>query len=241
MNKKLDHNLDDMTFYLTVEEPCSYLEGQSERKIFTKLDLNNAHKYFDLLSQRGFRRSQNIAYIPACVDCSACKSSRLIVDDFLPSKSQKRIKNKNQFLVRKTCSAHPTSEQYKLFNRYINARHGDGEMSEMGVIDYAKMIAETSVNTKMIEYRDAESNRLVGAVLTDFMVDGLSMVYSFFDPDMDKYSLGSFMILDHIDYAVELELPFLYLGYYIKGCRNMSYKDNYLPQERFDGQEWLLI
>lgn len=241
MNKKLVQNLDDMTFYLTVEDPCSYLEGKTERKIFTKLDGKNASNYFDLLSQRGFRRSQNIAYIPACKDCHACKSSRLVVDEFELSKSQKRVVNKNKNLVRKICQPYPTSQQFKLFKKYIKARHGDGEMSEMGVVDYAKMIAETNVNTKIIEYRTADNNQLVAAVLTDIMSDGLSMVYSFFDPDFEKSSIGTYLILDHIEYAYEAGLPYVYLGYYIKDCGNMAYKDKFAPQERYDGNEWQLI
>lgn len=241
MNKKLEDNLDDMTFYLTVEDTCSYLEGKRERKIFTKLDDANALKYFDLLSQRGFRRSQNIAYIPACKECDACQSSRLIVDKFKPSKSQKRVLNKNKNLIRSVKPAHPTSEQFKLFHKYIMKRHGDGEMNDMGIVDYAKMIAETNVRTKVIEYRDATDNRLVAAVLTDFMIDGLSMVYSFFDPDMAKSSLGGYLILDHIEFARESELPYIYLGYYINGCANMAYKEKYFPQERFDGNEWRLV
>lgn len=240
MNKKLDLDLDDMTFYLTVEDPCSYLEGQTERKIFTKLDVDNAQVYFDLLSQRGFRRSQNIAYIPACKTCNACQSSRLLVDEFKRSKSQKRVFNKNLHLARETCAPHPTSEQFRLFSRYIDSRHGDGEMSSMGVMDYAKMIAETSVNSKMVEYRD-DGGVLVAAVLTDFMSDGISMVYSFFEPELHKKSVGTYLILDHIEYTQELALPFMYLGYYIKGCGNMEYKNNFAPQERFDGAQWVLI
>ena len=240
MNKKLVQNLDDMTFYLTVEDPCSYLDGQIERKIFTKLDGENSTKYFDLLSQRGFRRSQNIAYIPACKTCNACKSSRLLVDEFRLSKSQKRVLSKNKGLTRKICPPHPTSQQFKLFRKYIKNRHGDGEMSDMDVMDYAKMIAETNVNSKVIEYYDADEV-LVAAVLTDMMGDGVSMVYSFFDPDLEKRSIGTYMILDHIAYAQDSRLPFVYLGYYISGCGNMAYKDRFLPQERFDGNDWKMV
>ncbi|NRB12825.1 MAG: arginyltransferase [Rhizobiales bacterium] len=231
-----------MTFYLTVEDDCAYLEGQTERKIFTKLGGEDAAEYFDELSQRGFRRSQNIAYIPACIACNACKSARLLVAEFKLSKSQKRVMNKNAFISREIKPAHPTSEQYRLFKRYITNRHSGGDMSEMGVMDYAKMIAESSVNTKIFEYylqpQDGQEPQLVAVALTDIMSDGLSMVYSFFEPSMAKLSLGTYIILDHIQKAQQENIPHIYLGYYIDGCQNMEYKAKFTPQELFDGLKW---
>lgn len=232
-----------MTFYLTVEDDCAYLAGRTERKVFTKLAGEDAAEYFDELSRRGFRRSQNIAYIPACTACNACKSARLLVSKFALSKSQKRVLNKNAFLSREIKPPHPTSEQYKLFKKYITNRHSGGDMSEMGVMDYAKMIAESSVNTKVFEYylpaQDGQEPQLVAVALTDIMSDGLSMVYSFFEPTMAKLSLGTYIILDHIQKAQQEKLPYIYLGYYIDGCQNMEYKAKFTPQELFDGIKWL--
>ncbi len=243
MNKKIVRALDDLNFYLTVEEPCAYLDDLQERKIFTKLEGSEANLLFNELSLRGFRRSQNIAYIPACLNCNACKSSRLLVDKFKFGKSQRRVMNKNINLLRKITPPHPTSAQFRLFNRYIKARHLDGDMSDMGALDYAKMIAETNVNTRLFEYYRLDSvsheNKLVACALTDIMDDGVSMVYSFFDPDMADNSLGKYVILDHIKYAETMNYPYVYLGYYINGSKNMAYKSQFKPQQHFDGNHWL--
>ncbi|NRA87830.1 MAG: arginyltransferase [Rhizobiales bacterium] len=242
MNKTIIQNIDNLTFYLTVEDPCSYLDGKVERKIFTKLNGKNATDYFEQLSQHGFRRSQNIAYIPACKACNACRSARIIINGFKFSKSQRRVLNKNKDLIRKIKPNHPSSQQYRLFNRYINARHSDGEMSNMGVMDFAKMIAESNVNTKLFEYylpnEETEEDTLVAVALTDIMSDGVSMVYSFFEPSLEKTSIGKYLILDHIRYSQENKLPYVYLGFYIDGSKSMEYKNQYQPQEQFDGTEW---
>ncbi|SJZ86038.1 arginyltransferase [Consotaella salsifontis] len=232
-------------FFLTAPSPCPYLAGRHERKVFTHLIGDRAPELLDLLTQGGFRRSQNIAYRPACERCQACVSVRILVDDFLPSRSMKRVLARNADIRAEMRPASPTSEQYSLFRHYLDARHTGGGMSEMSVLDFAMMVEDTQVATQMIEYRRDDPNdpaggrgELIASALTDVMGDGLSMVYSFYDPDFEDRSLGSLMILDHIRRTKALGLPYLYLGYWVEGSRKMAYKIRFQPQEHLTPHGW---
>lgn len=237
-------------FYLTAPSPCPYLPGRHERKVFTHLVGRRAPDLHDILTQGGFRRSQNIAYRPACENCRACVSVRIDVDAFEPTRSQRRIANRNADLIGHEGPPSPTAEQYALFRDYLDMRHTDGGMSEMSVLDYAMMVEDTSVETMLVEYRErgADSGltgRGVGSLravtLTDALSDGLSMVYSFFDPADRRRSLGTWMILDHIERARRRGLPYLYLGYWVDGSPKMDYKATFLPQERLTPNGWTRI
>nr|CAG4635452.1 EOG090X06AF [Artemia franciscana] len=186
-------------FYVTAPQPCPYLEGRMERKLFTALQGENASQLNDELSRQGFRRSQNVLYRPSCADCAACLSARIVVQEFSPSKSQKRVLKKNANLERRVTSPWATEEQYELFRRYLDSRHADGGMADMDVFEFAAMIEETPIRSRVIEYVDRDSKKLVAVCLTDVLKDGLSLVYSFFDPDLAHTSLGTYMILDHVD------------------------------------------
>jgi arginine-tRNA-protein transferase len=232
---------------MTAPAPCPYLQGQVERKVFTHLVGQRAPEMNDILTQGGFRRSQNIAYRPACEGCRACVSVRIIVDEFEPTKSMKRVAAANTDLVSKEYPAEPSTEQFSLFRQYLDSRHQQGGMSDMTVLDYAMMVEDTHVNTRIIEYRLREegdgiaerpAGRLVAAALTDMMADGLSMVYSYYDPTVEDRSLGTFMILDHIRRARAKGLPHVYLGYWVEGSRKMTYKTRFLPQEHLLMQGW---
>ncbi len=232
---------------MTAPAPCPYLPGQVERKVFTHLVGERATGLNDLLSQGGFRRSQTIAYRPACENCRACVSVRVLVREFDWTPGFRRIKSKNSDLVGDLRAAVPSSDQYSLFRRYLDSRHSDGGMASMSVLDYAMMIEDTHVKTRLIEYRrrgpDTALNGrgmgpLYGVALTDVLADGLSMVYSFYDPDQAHRSLGTWIILDHIMRAQAMGLPYLYLGYWIEGSRKMHYKGRFLPQERLAPAGW---
>ena len=234
-------------FFLTAPSPCPYIEGQFERKVFTHLVGSKAPEMNDLLTQGGFRRSQNIAYRPACETCRACVSVRILAGAFQPTRNMKRIVSRNQDLIGAELQAEPSSEQYGLFRRYLDARHRKGGMSDMTVLDYAMMVEDTHVHTKVIEYRrrgpdtfltGRGTGELMAVALTDQMSDGLSMVYSFFDPDLPERSLGSFMILDHVARARAAGLPHVYLGYWVNGSRKMDYKVRFRPQEHLGPQGW---
>ncbi|KQS96691.1 MULTISPECIES: arginyltransferase [unclassified Rhizobium] len=233
-------------FYLTAPASCPYLPQEMERKVFTHMVGERAPELNDLLTQGGFRRSQNIAYRPACESCRACVSVRIVAGEFVPTRSMRRILALNRDVVSTEYPAEPSSEQYSLFRRYLDHRHQKGGMSDMSVLDYAMMVEDTHVNTKIIEYRlkvegdgiGGEKGPLICAALTDKMGDGLSMVYSYFDPALSERSLGTFMILDHIRKVKERGLPHVYLGYWVKGSRKMDYKTKFLPQEHLMAQGW---
>lgn len=320
-------------FYLTAPAPCPYLSDRLERKVFTHLVGERATALNDVLTQGGFRRSQNIAYRPACEGCRACISVRVAVDDFIWSKAFRRILKANADVDSIEGDTSPSSEQYALFRAYLDARHHDGGMADMSVLDYAMMVEDTHVDTVLIEYRapdgdaprsagapslaaadrgdgegggtgtgtgtgfregaspparprerrhgprpaavrrqamrrgrrdlqswldelaegggataaggpvratdgSAREGKLVACALTDVLGDGLSMVYSFFDPDESARSLGTFMILDHVMRAQRLGLPYVYLGYWVEGSPKMDYKRRFQPQEHLGPHGW---
>lgn len=234
-------------FYLTAPAACPYLPDELERKVFTHLVGERAADMNDLLTQGGFRRSQNIAYRPACENCRACVSVRILADEFQPTRSMRRVLAANNDMISAEYAAEPSSEQYSLFRHYLDHRHQNGGMSDMSVLDYAMMVEDTHVSTKIIEYRLREEGsglyqrpkgELIAVALTDVMSDGLSMVYSFYNPDLAHRSLGTFMILDHLRKVQARGLPYVYLGYWVKGSRKMDYKVKFLPQEHLMPRGW---
>lgn len=223
-------------FYVTAPQPCPYLDGRMERKLFTALQSEGAEQLNNSLSQQGFRRSQNVLYRPSCSDCSACLSARIDVAKFSASKSQKRTNRRNAHLVRRATSPWATEDQYALFRQYLDARHADGGMADMDVFEFAAMIEETPIRSRVIEY--ADDDELVAVCLTDVLEDGLSMVYSFYAPDRPKASLGTWMILDHIEIARDNGLPYVYLGYWVPGSPKMGYKAMFTGLEVYANGEW---
>ncbi|MCH8489607.1 MAG: arginyltransferase [Oceanicaulis sp.] len=233
-------NTRQLPFFLTAPSPCPYLPGRLERKVFTRVDPHEGPGLNDTLTHAGFRRSQAILYRPACERCAACKSARIPVDEFSPSRSQRRIIRRNQSLLRLPRQAEATPEQYALLSRYLDGRHGDGDMAGMDFFDFATMVEEGAARTEMVEYRDA-AGALAAAVLVDRLQDGFSLVYSFFDTERERDSLGAFIILDHIARAKEAGLPYVYLGYWVQGSRKMDYKAHYHPLEVLEPSGWRLL
>jgi arginine-tRNA-protein transferase len=221
-----------------------------ERKVFTHLVGKRAIALNNTLTQTGFRRSQTIAYRPACENCRACVSVRVVVDEFKPNASQRRVLRANADLMGEAVPAKPTGEQYALFRAYLDSRHPDGGMADMSMLDYSMMVEDSHIDTVFTEYRLRRvdpflaargEGALLAACLTDRLGDGLSLVYSFFAPQESRRSLGSFMILDHIEKARRLGLPHVYLGYWVEGSRKMAYKAAYLPQERLGVNGWVRV
>lgn len=212
-----------------------------ERKLFTALQGENAARLNDELSAQGFRRSQNVLYRPSCADCAACLSARIVAKAFKPTKSQKRVSKKNAGLERRATSPWATEEQYELFRRYLGSRHADGGMADMDVFEFAAMIEETPIRSRVIEYIDRETKALVAVCLTDVLKDGLSMVYSFFDPDRARDSLGTHIILDHVEIARASALPYVYLGYWVPGSQKMGYKAKFSALEIYKQNQWTPI
>ncbi len=226
-------------FYVTAPQPCPYLAGRMERKLFTALQGENADRLNDSLSQQGFRRSQNVLYRPSCAECSACLSARIKVSAFKPSRSQKRALSRNRDLSRRATSPWASEEQYQLFRSYLDSRHADGGMADMDVFEFAAMIEETPIRSRVVEYISKKDETLIGVSLTDVLSDGLSMVYSFYAPNFAQRSLGTYMILDHIEIAREAELPYVYLGYWVPGSQKMGYKSKFSGLEVYTGGEWV--
>jgi arginine-tRNA-protein transferase len=253
------HSRDTPQFYLTAPSPCPYLVGKEERKVFTHLVGERAGELNNILTQGGFRRSQSIAYRPACEGCRACVSVRVVAKDFCPTPSMRRIMRRNADIASDLRVAVPTSEQYAVFRGYLDSRHRDGGMADMTVLDYAMMVEDSHIETRIIEYRrrapvpsmprlreDWDSAKrgtgdLVAIALTDVLGDGLSMVYSFFEPDEAARSLGTLMVLDHITRARQMGLSYVYLGYWVSGSRKMDYKSRFLPQERLMPDGWARV
>ncbi len=274
------------SFFVTAPQPCPYLPGREERKIFTELKGEEAAALHDALSRVGFRRSQNIAYRPACEGCGACVSVRVLTAEFRPTRRMRRIMRRNRDLVARACGNVVSAEQHALLERYLAARHAEGGMLGMSFGEYREMVQNSPIATTLIEYRrrrrtdaDAKTGKsvedaqkagrdtgirdtgsghragergsgdtparagdddgeLLAVALTDWMEDGLSMVYSFFAPEESRRSLGTFMILDHIERARAFGLPHLYLGYWIEESPKMAYKAHFRPFEILIGNQW---
>jgi arginine-tRNA-protein transferase len=224
-------------FYTTAPLPCPYLPGRTERKIVTELSGTEAEALHERLSRAGFRRSHNIAYAPVCPGCQACVPIRVVSEEFMPDRTQRRILRANADLTVSEMPARATAEQFTLFQRYQKNRHADGDMAAMGYYDYRAMIEDTPISTGILEFRDAR-DRLLGACLTDWLADGLSAVYSFFDTDEDKRSLGTFAVLWLIGRARSLGLPYVYLGYWVPESRKMAYKARFRPSEILMSGAW---
>jgi arginine-tRNA-protein transferase len=232
-------------FFLTPGGPCPYLPGRTERKVFARLNGSLAQPLNEALTHSGFRRSQMIAYRPACEGCAACVSVRIVVGEFAPSRGQRRIEKRSTDLVRREVAAEATREQFALLRTYLDSRHSGGGMSDMGLFDYVAMVEETPVKTHLVEYRrampDGEPGPLMACALTDVLRDGVSMVYSFYHPGEDARSLGTYMILDHIESARARGLAYVYLGYWVRGSAKMSYKARFRPLEALSADGWLRI
>lgn len=232
-------------FFVTAPQPCPYLPGRMERKLFTALQGDAAENLNNSLSKQGFRRSQNVLYRPSCAECKACMSARIRVADFAPTKSQKRVGKRNAYLHRTASSPWATEAQYALFRDYLDSRHAKGGMADMDLFEFAAMVEETPIRSRLIEYRDTATSDpedpyegLRAVSLTDVLDDGVSMVYSFFAPELMRNSLGTYLILDHVQIARELRLPYVYLGYWVPGSDKMAYKANFKAVEVFRDNAW---
>lgn len=227
-------------FFTTAPMPCPYLPGRMERKIVTELNQPGADALHDVLSRAGFRRSHSIAYAPACSGCNACIPVRIVAPEFKMTRNQRKVWNANSHLTVTPAPPRATAEQYALFSRYQAERHTGSDMALMGFYDYRSMVDESPIDTCLMEFRDG-SGELQAVCLTDRMSDGLSAVYSFFDPSLQKRSLGTHMILWLVEEARRRALPYVYLGYWIRESRKMAYKIRFQPLEGFTSQGWRRI
>ncbi len=233
-------------FFVTSPAPCPYLPGRQERKVFTELNGPHASELNDALGRIGFRRSQSVAYRPSCVGCSACVSVRVVAHGFEANATQRKLVRRNEDLEVTACRPWATDEQYQLLRTYLASRHPSGGMAGMDEQDYADMVEHSPVNSVIVEYREPSigdrPGKLIGACLTDRQADGLSMIYSFFDvAEGARPGLGNLIILDHILRARAAGLPYVYLGYWVKGAARMAYKTRYRPIEMLGAHGWVAM
>lgn len=231
---------------MTSPSPCPYLPGKQERKIFTELTGQHAGELNDALGRIGFRRSQSVAYRPSCAGCTACVSVRVVSEQFEPNSTQRKLIRRHADLEITACKPWATEEQFALLQRYLAKRHPGGGMAAMDESDYADMVEQSPVSSYVIEYREpsvnGERGKLVGACITDQQADGLSMIYSFFDADEEsRPGLGNYIIMEHIMRSRAAGLPYVYLGYWVKGSERMAYKVRYRPIEVLGPNGWSLL
>ncbi len=227
-------------FFSTPPAPCPYLPGKLEKKVVTLLAGKDPDHLHNTLSLAGFRRSQDLAYRPACESCNACIPIRVAARRFELKKQWRRIWNKNDDLIAKEIPSIATEEHFVLFSRYLKSRHNEGGMSDMDYNDYKAMVEDSPVNSRLTEFRNS-NGVLVAVCLTDQMDDGMSLVYSFYEPDEAKRSLGSYLILWHIIRTKSEGQQYVYLGYWIEASPKMSYKSRFAPCEILTKDGWAQI
>ena len=229
------HQLPPLQMRLSMRSDCPYISGRTEQRV--AVDISGNPALHDELARAGFRRVENWVYKPVCPQCQACLPLRVDATRFRAGRNLARIWRANRDLTRSLVPVRPTNEQYKLFLAYIRGRHGDGQMSNMGRDDFIAMIENSPIETFIANYRDKDG-KLIGCVLTDVQDDGLSAVYSFFDPSEANRSLGTYMILDLLDLTRERAASWLYLGYFVAGSQKMMYKARFQPAEVFVDGDW---
>jgi leucyl-tRNA---protein transferase len=224
-------------FYRTAALPCPYVAGRIERKLITELTGQEATGLYNALSRAGFRRSHHLAYRPACAGCAACVPVRIPVAGFTPSRSLRRIERLHGDLAVRVAEPRATLEHYRLFSRYQRSRHAESDMASMTFGDFRAMVEDSPVLCRLLELRHDERG-LLGTCLIDLLDDGLSAVYSFFDPDEPRRSLGTYLIMALIAEARRSGLPYAYLGYWIAESPKMSYKARFRPLEGLGPEGW---
>ena len=224
-------------FFVTAPVPCPYLAGRAERKLIVELSGGGASRFYDDLSRAGFRRSHRFAYRPACRGCNSCVPVRIVTAEFSDSRSTRRIRNANRDLVGRAAAAQASPEQFRLFLAYQRSRHADSDMASMNYGEYRGMVEDTAVRSEIVEFRDA-ADRLAAVSLIDRLDDGVSAVYSFFDPREGKRSLGTWSILWLVEECRRRRLPYVYLGYWIADSPKMAYKARFAGLERLKSDGW---
>ena len=225
--------------YVSTPHSCPYLPGEEATTLIIDPELKTTDMLFTQLARHGFRRSGDMIYRPHCAYCDACVSVRIPVNDFKPTRGQRRTWRRNQDIqvVEKPSELNP--EHFELYLRYQQARHPDSSMCDPDPEKYYKFLVSDVIDTRFFEMRVGQ--RLIGVAVADCFQDGLSAVYTFFDPGESNRGLGNFAILWEIQYAKQLCQPWVYLGYWIKDCRKMSYKTSFRPAEGFKNGAWVYL
>lgn len=224
-------------FFRSAPMPCPYLPGKVERKLFTRLSGAEAAELNSVLTRAGFRRSHDLIYRPICSACSACVPARIPAAKFAPGRTMRKIEKRNADIILREVPPRATAEQYHLFRSYQEWRHSDGDMARMTPADYAAMVRDGSVQSAILECR-LPNGTLIGALLIDWLDDGASAVYSFYDPSLEDRSLGTYLIAALTRIVAARGLANVYLGYWIRNCPKMAYKARFKPLEILGAQGW---
>ena len=232
----MDMRTENIRVYLSTSHPCPYLPGHTATSLIIDPDLETDHYRMTQLTLNGFRRSGELIYRPHCPQCQACVSVRIPVCEFHPHRTHRRVLNKNSDLTITTLPPTFKEEHFELYLRYQQARHPGSDMCDRDPDKYRQFLISNTGNTIFVEF--TLGGRLVAVSVTDQLIDGLSAVYTFFDPEFSRRSLGTFAILWQIMEAEEHGLDWLYLGYWIDKCEKMSYKSNFKPVEGFQNGRW---
>jgi len=236
---KLQRLLRELPFYVTPPHPCSYLDDRQATTVFVDPGFPLSMAHYSELANLGFRRSGEHVYRPECAQCKLCIPVRIPVEQFKPNRAQRRCLRRNQDLDIHIVEAKYSEEHFKLYRRYMSARHAGGGMDKDDPEAYQSLIGAHWCDSRLIEFR--LQNRLVAVAVTDQFPQGMSAVYTFFDPDLNSRSLGVFAVLTEIRLLQEAARSCLYLGYWNPQTPKMAYKNNYAPLEFFNQNGWHIL
>ncbi|OPX57022.1 arginine-tRNA-protein transferase [Oceanospirillum multiglobuliferum] len=226
-----------LRFYMTVPHPCSYLADKEASTLFLDPEHPLNQSVYDLLSLVGFRRSGSHLYRPNCKGCNACISVRIPVNDFIFKRKYRKIAHRNSDLSWRIVPAQFSAEHYALYERYINERHADGDMYPPSEDQFRSFLNIDCEFTHLVEFREP-SGQLVAVSAMDELSHGLSAIYTFYDPNLSRRSLGVYVVLWLLVYCRSIDSPYLYLGYWVESCKKMSYKTQYQPLEQLQDNHW---
>ena len=225
-----------LQLYITIESPCGYYDDKVSRNLVPDPDIPISASIYNKLIQHGFRRSGEHSYRPHCNDCQACIACRIPVKQAITSRSQKRCLKTNTDISMTVTEAGCNDETFELYQRYINSRHIGGSMENPSKEDFQKFLYNNWCDTKFLEFR--LDQKLIAVAVTDMVGNGISAVYSFFNPELKQRSLGTYCILQQIEYAKKLQIDFVYLGYWLEDHDKMHYKKNFKPLELYLDDRW---
>ncbi len=222
--------------FLTEQQPCGYLDKKNAQSVFVHPSFSLDTSIYSQLIEQGYRRNGNEVYTPHCPTCSECIPTRLAVNQFKANRNQKRCIKKNQNTRIIVKPAKFEQAHYEMYLRYQNHKHGLGGMADSTEADYINFLSSSWCNTLFVEFSIGQE--LAAVAIVDLLDNALSAVYTFYEPQFSQYSLGNYAVLWQQNHALEMELEFIYMGFWIKNCRKMSYKNQYRPLQGFIENEW---